>query len=59
VFTLQRMLGYSSLEMTRHYCQVADEDVKRMHMIASPVNNLGIASLYRETPKNMQKKKRR
>ena len=45
--------------MTRHYCQVADEDVKRMHMIASPVDNLGIASPHRETPKNMQKKKRR
>jgi len=40
VFSLQRMLGHASLEMTRKYCELADIDVKRAHMIASPVDNL-------------------
>jgi len=40
VFSLQRMLGHSSLEMTRHYCELADVDVKRAHLTASPVDNL-------------------
>ena len=42
VFNLQRLLGHSSLEMTRHYCELADVDVKRAHTIASPVDNLNL-----------------
>ena len=42
VFSLQRMLGHSSLEMTRHYCELADVDVKRAHATASPVDNLSL-----------------
>ena len=42
VFSLQRMLGHSSLEMTRHYCELADVDVKRAHLTASPVDSLDL-----------------
>jgi len=44
VFSLQRMLGHSSLEMTRHYCEIADVDMKKAHVAASPVDNLKLAS---------------
>jgi len=42
VFSLQRMLGHATLEMTRRYCELADVDVKRAHMTASPVDNLDL-----------------
>ncbi len=42
VFSLQRMLGHSSLEMTRRYCEIADVDVKRAHVTASPVDNMAL-----------------
>ena len=42
VFSLQKMLGHASLEMTRRYCEVANVDVKRAHTTASPVDNLGL-----------------
>lgn len=42
VFNLQRLLGHSSLEMTRHYCELADTDLKRAHTMASPGDNLKI-----------------
>jgi site-specific recombinase XerD len=40
VFSLQKILGHSSLEMTRRYCELADVDIKKAHAIASPVDNL-------------------
>ncbi len=42
VFSLQRLLGHSSLDMTRHYCEIADVDVKTDHITASPVDNLSL-----------------
>jgi len=50
VFSLQRMLGHDSLEMTRRYCELADIDVKRAHIAASPVDNLAIAAGLRPRP---------
>jgi integrase/recombinase XerD len=52
VFSLQRMLGHASLEMTRRYCELADIDVKRAHLTASPVDNLELVMPRRSTKSN-------
>ncbi|MFO7296689.1 MAG: tyrosine-type recombinase/integrase, partial [Clostridia bacterium] len=36
VFTLQKILGHTTLEMTRIYVQLSDLDVKMLHKEASP-----------------------
>lgn len=38
IFTLQILLGHSSLKMVRHYARLADVDTARVHAQASPVD---------------------
>ncbi|AOH54917.1 hypothetical protein ABE28_011190 [Peribacillus muralis] len=39
-FSLQKILGYSDLSMTRKYIQMTNMDVKRQHNITSPLKGL-------------------
>ncbi len=41
-FSLQRKLGHSSLMMTRHYCNLADSDVREKHLRYGVVDRLKI-----------------
>jgi site-specific recombinase XerD len=40
VFTLQQIMGHSSLEMTRRYVSFLDEDLKAAHLRFSPADRL-------------------
>jgi integrase/recombinase XerD len=39
IFTLQALLGHNSLEMVRHYAQIAEVDIEQVHRKASPADN--------------------
>lgn len=40
VMTLQRILGHSDLSITRHYLNLLNDDLVKVHASASPVTNL-------------------
>lgn len=40
VFSLQKLLGHSTLDMTRKYAELADSDVKDKHRLFSPADRL-------------------
>ncbi|MGQ0605295.1 MAG: tyrosine-type recombinase/integrase [Anaerolineales bacterium] len=39
IFTLQKQLGHSSLDMVKHYARIAQVDVEQAHRRASPADN--------------------
>ena len=38
-FTLQRLLGHSTLDMTKHYCAIFDKDITKNYDSFSPLSN--------------------
>ena len=50
-FSLQKILGHTSLEMTRKYVNLAEGDVKEKHRRFSPMDNLGFRTKTRGRPK--------
>jgi site-specific recombinase XerD len=50
-FSLQKILGHESLDMTRRYVELANTDIKKMHIQASPVDNLNLPDAGRGRPR--------
>jgi integrase/recombinase XerD len=50
-FSLQKILGHTSLEMTRKYVNMASDDVKEKHRRFSPMDNLNFRGKTRGRPK--------
>ena len=42
IFSLQKILGHSSLDMTRHYAELADSDVEKKMKAFSPAESLNV-----------------
>lgn len=51
VFSLQRILGHSprSIQVTRRYVDLLDEDLRTVHRLASPADRLGVPTLRGQT----------
>jgi site-specific recombinase XerD len=54
VFSLQRILGHSQLEVLRGYVNLAQSDISRVHQRNSPADNLGFA-VHRANGRNHAK----
>mgnify|MGYP000285991706 CR=1 FL=1 len=44
-FSLQKLLGHSTLTMTRRYCELADSDIAEKHRLYSPADRIKNAGL--------------
>jgi integrase/recombinase XerD len=42
IFSLQRILGHSSLVMVKEYVRLANVDIQQAHLLASPVDRWGL-----------------
>jgi site-specific recombinase XerD len=58
VFSLQRILGHSQLEVLRGYINLAQSDISRVHQRNSPADNLGFV-LRTPTRRNHTKSEKR
>ncbi len=53
VFSLQKILGHTSLDMTRKYVNLASGDAKEMHRRFNPMDDLGFRARRRGRPSLM------
>ena len=43
-FTLQKLLGHSTLDMTKHYCAIFDADIAKNYDAVSPLAQMKAGS---------------
>jgi site-specific recombinase XerD len=56
-FSLQKILGHESLDMTRRYVELANTDIKKKHQQFSPVDNLNLSEATRGRPRRQVREK--
>lgn len=47
-FSLMRILGHTSAQMTNHYVRLWSDDLRKKHDVVSPAEKMGIAELVKE-----------